>query len=229
MSEPSPVKYREMSTSDIPQILTLEAASFPGIPPDRYWHVDMLRAHVEKFQEGQFVAELDGTIVGSATALRVPLTAALTPHSWKSISGGGFLTTHDPLGDALYGTEIMVHPDARRRGIARALYKTRKDLVRRLNLRAFVAGGRIPGYERFAETMTAVEYVKSVLDGDHGDRTLSAQLASGMSVAGVMNNYITDPKSRNHATILVWWNLDFRQLVTPLMSPPTQPPTKHHG
>lgn len=223
MSESSVVTYRLMVSEDIPQILSLEAASFPGIPPDRYWQVDMLEAHMRKFAEGQFVAELEGRIVGSATALLVPLTAALTPHSWKSISGGGFLTTHDPLGDALYGTEIMVHPDARRRGIGRALYKKRKDLCRQFNLRAFVAGGRIPGYDRFAAEITAVNYVKSVLDGDRGDRTLSAQLASGMTVAGVMNNYITDPKSRNHATILVWWNLDFKQGFTPGLSSPTRP------
>jgi len=103
-----------------------------------------------------------------------------------------------------------VHPDARRSGVGKRLYRMRQDLARELNVRALVTGGRIPGYDKHADRMTALEYVKSVLDGDRADRTLSAQLASGFTVAGVMPNYITDPKSRNHATLLVWWNLDWR-------------------
>lgn len=204
-----PIQYRLMRGSDVHNVQTLEAAAFPGIPPDKYWKDEMLEAHVRKFPEGQFIAEIDGWIIGSATSLRVPLARALVPHTWTEITGGGYLTTHDPQGDALYLTEIMVHPDARRSGVGRRLYRMRQDLARRLNVRALVTGGRIPGYDKHAEKMTALEYVKSVLGGDRADRTLSSQLAAGFQVAGVMNRYITDPKSRNHATLLVWWNLDW--------------------
>ncbi|HVL47075.1 MAG TPA: GNAT family N-acetyltransferase [Candidatus Thermoplasmatota archaeon] len=205
----SPVRYRAMRKEDVPELIRLEAASFPGIPPERHWIPAMLEAHVDKFPEGQFVAEIDGRLVGSATTLLVPLAAALTPHKWREITGGGYLTTHDPSGDALYGTEVMVHPDARRRGIGRHLYELRKDLIRRRNLRAFVTGGRIPEYVKHAGEMSASAYVRSVLRGERTDRTLTPQLRSGMTVAGVMPAYITDPNSRNWATLLVWWNLDY--------------------
>ena len=203
------VRYRKMALDDIPRVIELEAASFPGIPPDRYWQPDMLRAHIEKFAEGQFVAEIDGRILGSATSMLTRFERAITPHRWRDIAGGGYLTTHVPGGDVLYGTEIMVHPDARRRGLGRTLYKMRRDLTRQLNCRAQVTGGRIPGYGRVAERMSAVEYVKSVLRGDRADRTLSAQLSAGFTVAGIMPNYLTDPASLNNATLLVWWNLDW--------------------
>ena len=205
-----PVKYRNMRIADIQGVQALEAVAFPGIPKDKYWQDAMLEAHVRIFPEGQFVAEIDGWLVGSATSLRVPLADALRPHAWRDITGGGYLTTHDPQGDALYLTEIMVHPDVRRSGVSKRLYRMRQALARELNVRALVTGGRIPGYDRFADKMSALDYVKSVLQGDRVDRTLSAQLSSGFSVAGVMENYITDPKSRNHATLLVWWNLDWR-------------------
>lgn len=209
MKKRSPVNYRRMSLADIPAVQRLEAESFPSIPADKHWKADMLEAHVRRFPDGQFVAEIGGWVVASATSLMVPLQRALTPHTWREITGGGYLTTHDENADALYLTEIMVHPDARRAGIARRLYRMRQELARQRNLRALVSGGRIPGYDRFADKMSAVEYVKGVLDGDRGDRTLSAQLAAGFSVAGIMRNYITDPKSRDHATIIVWWNLDW--------------------
>lgn len=211
--KPPRVTYRNMTHDDIPRLLELEAASFPSIPPDRHWQPAMLKAHLDKFPDGQLVAELEGKLVGSATSLRTTLTAALTPHTWRSIAGGGYLTTHDPNGDALYGTEIMVHPDARRRGIGRNLYKLRRDVARRLNCRVIAAGGRIPGYAKYADRMSAVEYVKSVLGGERTDRTLSAQLAAGFTVAGVMDEYMMDENSRNHATLLVWWNLDWTPRV----------------
>ena len=204
------VRYRNMTLGDVPVILKLEAECFPGIPPDRHWQPDMLRAHVKLFPEGQWVAEMGGRIVGSATNLRVPLEDALRHHTWREIAGGGYLTTHDPRGSALYGTEVMVHPDARRRGIARALYGKRKALARDLNMRAFVTGGRIPGYEKHAHRMDATAYVKQVVAGKLEDRTLTPQLRSGLTVAGVMSSYITDPRSHNHATLLVWWNLDYQ-------------------
>ena len=203
-----PIKYRRMRIADIQAVQRLEAASFPTIPPDKHWKPEMLRAHVKKFPEGQFVAEIDGWIIGSSTSLRVALDRALRHHRWTEMTGGGYLTTHDPDGDAIYGTEIMVHPEARRGGIAKKLYRLRKDLAKELNVRALVTGGRIPGYAKHAQRMSAVQYVRSVLKGERTDRTLSAQLGSGFTVAGVMSNYITDEASRDHATLLVWWNLD---------------------
>lgn len=202
------LEYRRMRIADIQAVQKLEAASFPSIPVDKHWKPDMLRAHIKKFPEGQFVADLDGWIVGSSTALRVPLERALRHHRWTEITGGGYLTTHDPKGDVIYGTEIMVHPEARRAGIAKKLYRLRKDLAKQLNARALVTGGRIPGYAKHATKMTAREYVRSVIKGERTDRTLSAQLAAGFTVAAVMANYITDENSLNHATLLVWWNLD---------------------
>ena len=203
------IVYRRMRLSDVHNVQALEAAAFPGIPPDKYWKDDMLEAHVRIFPEGQFVAEIDGWLIGSATSLRVPFAKAIKPHKWREITGGGYLTTHDPKGDAIYLTEIMVHPDARRSGVGKRLYRMRQDLARELNVRALVTGGRIPGYHRHAKEMSAVEYVKTIIRGDRADRTLSPQLSSGFTVAGVMPEYITDPKSLNWATLLVWWNLDW--------------------
>jgi ribosomal protein S18 acetylase RimI-like enzyme len=203
------IEYRNMRLSDISGIQALEAVSFPGIPPDKYWQDAMLEAHIKVFPEGQFVAEIEGWIVASATSLLVDIHDALRPHTWREITGGGYLTTHKPDGNTLYLTEIMVHPDARRAGVAKKLYRLRQGLAREMGLRALVTGGRIPGYDKVADKLTAVEYVKSVLAGERADRTLSPQLSSGLTVAGVLDNYITDPKSRNHATLLVWWNLDW--------------------
>jgi len=199
---------RLMRPADIPAILELEAAAFPSIPNDRYWKPAMLEAHIAQFPEGQWVIEADGNIVASATALRLPLIDAVAQHTWKSITGNGYLTTHDPYGDALYGTEVMVHPNQRRNGLGKRLYRRRQLYIHEHGLRAFVAGGRIPGYHRHADHLSAPAYVRAVLAEELSDRTLTAQVRSGMSVAGLLPNYMHDPKSLDWASLLVWWNLD---------------------
>lgn len=201
---PSRVAVRPMRVDDIPQILALAGVCFPSIPPERRWVPDMLEAHVRVFPDGQWVVERAGEIVGSATSLRVPLKEALRPHTWRSITGGGYLRTHAPDGSALYGTEIMVHPGSRRIGIAKRLYGLRKRYVVEQNLKAFVTGGRIPGYDAHAQEMSAREYVARVVAGELQDRVLTPQLRSGLLVVDVLPEYLTDPLSRDNATLLLW-------------------------
>ncbi|MFL6378563.1 MAG: hypothetical protein ACJ72R_14030 [Nitrososphaeraceae archaeon] len=42
-----------------------------------------------------------------------------------------------------YGTDISTHPKYRHEDIGKMLYDTRKQLVRELNLRRMIGGGRL--------------------------------------------------------------------------------------
>lgn len=200
-TRPEPL-LRRMTLADVPAVHALARACFPHLPSTR----DMIEAHVRRFPGGQLVAEREGRVVGSATSLLLPHTEALGPHTWWGITGGGRLTTHDPEGDVLYGTEMMVHPQARRGGIARLLYQARREVIAARGLRAFVAGGCIPGYASHAARLTAEEYVREVVEGRLADPTLTPQLRAGLRVAAVLEDYLWDPGSLDHATLLVWDN-----------------------
>jgi len=99
---------------------------------------------------------------------------------------------------------MSVHPDYRGRGISRMLYNARKDLVRRLGLRGMVGGGMIPGYVRYRDRMSPLEYAQAVAAGALIDPTLTPQLRAGFELRGILPNYIEAGELGNDSTLIVW-------------------------
>ncbi|MCB1309490.1 MAG: carbon-nitrogen hydrolase family protein, partial [Leptospiraceae bacterium] len=90
----------------------------------------------------------------------------------------------------------------------RRLYDARKQLCEELNLRRIIAGGRIPLYHKYADRMTAQEYINRVKLGELRDPVLSFQLSNDFHVRKVLTNYIPeDAKSQSYATLLEWINI----------------------
>jgi GNAT superfamily N-acetyltransferase len=165
-------------------------------------------SHLRLFPEGQHVA-LDGDrVVGQSSTFRISGAKVFAPHSFHEIMAAGFFTNHDPLGEWLYGADMSIHPDYRGRGLAGKLYSARKDLIRCLNLRGMVAGGMLPGYNRYRGQMSVEEYVERVSHGELTDPTLTPQLRSGFVARGVLHDYIDDTTITPHASLIVWENPD---------------------
>ena len=122
------------------------------------------------------------------------------------MTGNSLFTTHDPNGDSLYGADISVHPDFRRLGIATMLYKARKDLVIKYNLRRIIAGGRLINYCNYAEKFSPEEYVQHVINEQISDQVLTFQLRNEFKFIKILPNYIKDSRSLNYATFIEWIN-----------------------
>jgi GNAT superfamily N-acetyltransferase len=97
-----------------------------------------IEKHLHVFPEGQFCAEMDGQIVGSATNLIVSLKPQYRQHSWHDIVGYDNLTAHDPNGDSLYADDIVTSSSYRRRGIGTALMSARKQICINNGLRRII-------------------------------------------------------------------------------------------
>lgn len=201
---PSTPVLRLRRPEDVPEVRDLMARVYPAPHgPEAVWSAENLLRHIERFPEGQMVVAAGERLVGTATSQRVPLAAALAPHTWSMITGRGSLSTHDPEGDALYGVNIAVDPAWQDRGIGRLMYRGRLELGRRLGCRAFVAGARIPGYHLVAQEMSPEAYVEAVVAGRIFDPTLSKQLRVGFQVRGVLRDYAPDPETLGHAALIV--------------------------
>ncbi|MGZ5044827.1 MAG: GNAT family N-acetyltransferase, partial [Methylobacter sp.] len=126
------------------------------------WTKSQYTAQITRFPEGQIVIEDNGQLIAAALSMIVDYARFGDVHTYAQITSNGYLTHHDPHGDTLYGVDIFVHPKYRGLRLGRRLYDARKELCRNLNLRRFIAGGRIPGYAKYADTLTPVRYIEEV-------------------------------------------------------------------
>jgi 4-aminobutyrate aminotransferase / (S)-3-amino-2-methylpropionate transaminase / 5-aminovalerate transaminase len=186
-----------------PALEELQRTCFPTLADAERFKAAHYRKHLELFPDGQFVA-LDGDrIVGATTTLRLHFDFDHVDHTFADVIQGGWLTSHEPDGDWLYGADIGIDPGFRNRGLGRALYAARQEVVWRLGLRGQVTAGMMSGYGAVKQRMTADDYYAGVVAGDIVDPTLTMQLAVGFRARGLIANYLDDPVSDNYAVLLV--------------------------
>ena len=186
-----------------PQLEKLQRVCFPTLDDAERFKAEHYRRHLGLFADGQFVA-LDGDrVVGATTTLRLHFDFAHITHTFADIIQGGWLTSHEPDGDWLYGADVGVDPAYRGRGIARALYAARQEVVWRLGLKGQVTAGMIPGYGAVKDRMTADAYYEGVVAGTINDPTLSMQLAVGFEPRALLANYLNDPVCDSYSVLIV--------------------------
>lgn len=186
------------------QCQELQDVVFPTLAPEQRLRAEHYRYHVtELFPEGQFVT-LDGErVVGATTAIRMDFDFDHIHHRFEDTLAGGWLTTHEPGGAWLYGIDVGVHPEYRRRGIARALYAARHATVKALGLRGQITAGMMSGYGAVASQMTGEQYYAELLSGQRTDPTVSAQLRIGFELRGLIPEYLDDPVCGNYGVLIV--------------------------
>ncbi|HET6654701.1 MAG TPA: GNAT family N-acetyltransferase [Gammaproteobacteria bacterium] len=201
------LRLRNVRVEDYADIKTIMDLVYPGTLGGA-WSPAQFRAQVNRFPDGQICIEDNGRVVAVAISLIVDYDRFGDRHTYSAIVGDGYLTTHDPSGDVLYGVDVFVHPEYRDMRLGRRLYDARKELCRNLNLRAIVTGGRIPGYAEHAGELAPDAYIELVRRKELRDPILSFQLANDFHVRRIVRGYLPgDKESSGFAVILQWNNI----------------------
>ncbi|WP_295879775.1 bifunctional GNAT family N-acetyltransferase/carbon-nitrogen hydrolase family protein [uncultured Thiohalocapsa sp.] len=205
------LNVRNATPADVPAIRALFERAYAGAGIGGYTSA-MIRGQINKFPEGQFVAEADGKLIGFCSSFVVSGRVALKPHDWTWITGGGYASRHDPNGDYLYGMEVCVDPDYRGLRIGQRLYDERKKLAQAWALKGIIYGGRLP---TLRDALTRAEnryetpeaYVEAVEAGREHDPVLTFQLRNDFKVIGLMPGYWSeDTQSMGYGVHLLWRN-----------------------
>jgi len=206
----SGLQYVRITRSMCKELERLELDAFPTADPaDLYDEAELLDV-ADEFPEGTVIG-FDGDEreepVAVGIGIRTHFDFDNPQHNLKTFFDDAPTECgDDPAAPWYYGTDIVVRPDYRRRGIGKELYDLRKQICVDLNLAGIVAGGVIPGFAEHKHEMSADEYVAKVVAGELYDRTLTFQLENGFEAPCALANYIKDPEVDDYASLIVWHN-----------------------
>ncbi|HET8940797.1 MAG TPA: bifunctional GNAT family N-acetyltransferase/carbon-nitrogen hydrolase family protein [Rudaea sp.] len=221
------IKIRPARLEDASAMAEVAIAAYAAWPATNIADKRNYALQIAAFPSGQFLAVADGQIVGFATSLIVQLDDDSPWYNHAELTGYGTFSTHDPAGQTLYGADIAVHPDWQGQGVSKLLYRARRALMKRHNLKQMVAGGRMPGYAQYRGQLTAQEYVDKVKAGELRDSAINAHLRAGYDVRGVHYGYLDDQESLGYATHLVMTNPDFQPRKRLIAGAPVRRTARH--
>lgn len=189
--------------SDVPDLLRIDEEIWPGFRASE----EMFRSRINTFPEGQFVAILNGEVVGSTFTQRINYVEWGHNFSWNDITDNGTIKqTHRPGGESLYGVGLAVKKAFQNHNIGQSLIVAGLQLAIRLNLTQILLGSRIPDYYKHKH-MTIDEYVHG--RGDDGkliDQELALYQKYGGKVIKTLPDYMPDPESLNFGVLVAWKN-----------------------
>lgn len=201
---PSGIIITHTITQYATQLEALQRKVFPSLAEDELLHADQYKKHIEIFPEGQFVALDKEKVAGGTTTMRYHYDVSYPRHhTFREVMGGGWLTTHDPNGEWLYGIDVSVDPGHRKMGIAKGLYRSRQHTCRELKLKGQLIVGMLNGYDRIRSEMTIEEYYEKVKRKETFDPTVSVQMKVGFEIVGFMKDYLHDPTCDNSGALMV--------------------------
>jgi GNAT superfamily N-acetyltransferase len=199
------------------QLEALQRIVFPTLADEERFKAAHYRKHLELFAGGQFVGLDDDRVIAATATIRLHFDFTDRSHTFADIIQGGWLTSHEPNGDWLYGADIGVDPAYRGRGLAQALYAARQELVWALGLKGQVTAGMLSGYGAVKHEMSAEAYYEGLVAGRINDPTLSMQQRMGFEFRGLLENYLHDPVCDNYSVLIV---LDAAKDVPGAVRPP---------
>jgi GNAT superfamily N-acetyltransferase len=191
------------------QLEELQQIVFPTLSKDSLMRKEHYLNHTQIFPEGQFVAVCNERVIGMTTTIRYHLHLN-DKHTFNDVFDSGFLNTHQPEGDWLYGMDIGTHPDYRGMGIAKFLYDARQETVYKLGLKGQYTYGMLSGYGALKDVMSAEEYYQQVVEGKLKDPTVSRQIKNGFKPYGLVPGYVEDPVCDGYCALLIRVNEEFK-------------------
>ncbi|MBU8878034.1 GNAT family N-acetyltransferase [Bacillus sp. FJAT-29790] len=215
--KPVPVVIRNYTRDDFEELIKIQSECFPPpFPSELWWNKEQLNNHVTLFPEGALCIEVNGQLAGSLTGLCVDFNPANPSHTWEEITDSGYIGNHNPEGNTLYIVDISVRPRVRKLGLGKYLMQAMYQVVIQRRLDRLLGGGRMPGFYKKADKMTASQYVEAVIQGEFNDPIITFLLRCGRIPLSIVENYLDDEESLNHAVLMEWKNpFNFIQQKSP--------------
>ena len=142
---------RQLTLDDIDEIVRVEGKTWP-----EDWQAprEKFEARLRKFPQGCFGIFEDAKLVGVTTSMRSSFDLSNVgsyQKTWDEITGDGFITTHEPQGNALYVVSVGVQADAQGKGYGQQLVAAQVELAKKLGCSSIFLGARLPKLKEHIE------------------------------------------------------------------------------
>ena len=104
------LKLRNLKAADYKDIKSIMDETYAGAMGGA-WTQEQFASQLSRFPEGQICIEDRGRVVAAAISVILDYEGYGDKHTYDTITGHGYLTTHDPQGDYLYGVDLFVHKE----------------------------------------------------------------------------------------------------------------------
>lgn len=152
-------KVRPAVVADIDDVIRVCDQAWKGVwQGNRQMFIDRITTFPEC---GIVVGEIDGCIEGYVSVQLANDDTILRPTWDEATDSGHFTRTHNPYGEWLHGVGLAVTPKGCRAGMTESLISFLYDYMVANRKRGCRFMTRIPGYQRFQESMSPEEYVRS--------------------------------------------------------------------
>lgn len=183
-------------------------------PPELVGSRERYESRMEIFPDGFISAVEDGKTLGFTVSEIVNYEPDVKK-TWDELTDNGtFKKSHNPDGDSMYVSTVVVSNDAQGKGVGGKLVDAQKEVVKKFGLKRLFLGARIPGYDEYCREngdISPEEYIELKKETSHGLEALDPEIRfyqrQGLRVAKIIPDFEPDEPSRNYGVVLVWENL----------------------
>ncbi len=210
---------RNATMADLDALICLEELAWAeNARADKNTYISRLKT----FPEGILIGERNGEIEGVAVTQLVSSSILTSHFTWSQITDNGKIaSTHNPLGDVVYGVNLSVKPDHMHNGVILSLMNAIAKLAIERNLKFGALGGRLPGLRKYLKKMnidfanlpdkTKDKIVEEYISGTTKyNRPLDPEIAMyrhfNLTPVRPLRNYFPDYESMDYGVLLIWVN-----------------------
>lgn len=170
------ILIRNVRHEDLDEILKIDAEVYGQISDAVTSDKEKMSSRISIGKDWFFVAEIDGKVAGflSLQPTSKPINKFI---SWEnSTDNGSIKSSYDEGGPYVYGIALTIGKKSRGLGLSELLFKEAARKMIKTRKRLVYFSGRMPGYHKYSNKMTAEDYYNATIQKDGKEVPLDPQI-----------------------------------------------------
>lgn len=178
-----------------------------NITDDNYIRTEeKVKSHFKICPNLIYCAFENGKLIATVGSIYTTESEMKNKKTWLKKTANGFLTTHMPNGDVVFGVDLSVKKGAPKKISDKIVFSAIFIGLIGEGKKTVYIGSRIPSYHKYKD-MNVDDYVFGKRkNGKPFDPELYFYLKNGFEIVEIIPEYMEDPESLNYGVLIKWDN-----------------------